>query len=231
MTVVIAIRCDDGIVVGADTQITESDRGMSYPARKLHLLGEHAAWGGSGARAVLTDTKAAFDEAAAAILESTDVGREMQELMLPILKHHYDTFIEDVPGEKLAGTPATYLLAAGYAGDKPWIVEINPNAMVGRYEDIGFHAIGSGAAMAQQAGALLAHFRMMDRPVRYGVVGVLRVLEALSYTSPSIGGPFDVVRITPEGVDHLDDDELDEVRADITRWIELEQKALDQLFD
>ena len=79
MTVVIAIRCDDGIVVGADTQINESDRGMSYPARKLHLLGEHAAWGGSGARAVLTDTKAAFDEAAAAILESTDVGREMQE--------------------------------------------------------------------------------------------------------------------------------------------------------
>lgn len=231
MTVVLAIRCDDGIVIGADTQITESDRGMSYPARKLHLLGEHAAWGGSGARAVLTDTKAAFDEAAASILESTDVGREMQELMLPILKHHYDTFIEEVPGEKTAGTPATYLLAAGYADDQPWIVEINPNAMVGRYEDIGFHAIGSGAAMAQQAGALLAHFRMTDRPIRYGAAGVLRVLEALSYTSPSVGGPFDIVRITPDGADHLDDDELDEIRADVARWTELEQKTLDHLFD
>jgi 20S proteasome alpha/beta subunit len=230
VTVVLALRCDDGIVIGADTQITESARGMSYPARKLHLLGEHAAWGGSGARAVLTDTKAAFDESAAAILESTDVGRAMQELMLPILKHHYDTFIEHVPGEDTAGTPATYLLAAGYADDTPWIVEINPNAMVGRYEDIGFHAIGSGAAMAQQAGALLAHFRMIDRPVRYGVAGVLRVLEALSYTSPSVGGPFDIVRITPEGVDHLDDDELDETRADIERWAELEQKALDDLY-
>ena len=231
MTVVIALLCEDGVVVGADTQITESARGMSFPAPKLHLLGEHAAWGGSGARAVLTDTKAAFDESAAAILESPDVGRAMQELMHPILKHHYDTFIDDVPGMKTAGNPATYLLAAGYADETPWIVEINPNAMVGRYEDIGFHAIGSGAAMAQQAGALLAHFRMTDRPVRYGVAGVLRVLEALSYTSPSVGGPFDIARITPDGVDQLDDDEIGEVHADIERWTELEKKALDQLYD
>ena len=151
--------------------------------------------------------------------------------MHPILKHHYDTFIDDVPGMKTAGNPATYLLAAGYADETPWIVEINPNALVGRYEDIGFHAIGSGAAMAQQAGALLAHFRMTDRPVRYGVAGVLRVLEALSYTSPSVGGPFDIARITPDGVDQLDDDEIGEVHADLERWTELEKKALDQLYD
>ena len=35
----------------AVVRITDGDRGMSYPARKLRLLGEHAAWGGSGARA------------------------------------------------------------------------------------------------------------------------------------------------------------------------------------
>ncbi|HEX6235857.1 MAG TPA: hypothetical protein VFZ68_01615, partial [Acidimicrobiales bacterium] len=58
------------------------------------------------------------------------------------------------------------------------------------YEDIGFHAIGSGAPMAQQAGALLAHFRMTERPVAYGVVVAQRVLDALSYTSPSVGGPL-----------------------------------------
>ena len=231
MTVVLALRCADGIVLGADTQITESDRGMSYPARKLHLLGDHAAWGGSGARAVLTDAKAAFDESAASILEATDVGRALQDQLRPILQHHYDTYIEDVPGEEKGGTPATYLLAAGYADDEPWIVEINPHAMVGRYEDIGFHAVGSGAAMAQQAGALLAHFRMVERPVRYGVAGVLRVLEALDYTSPSVGAPFDIVRVTPAGVDRLDDDEIEQTRADVKRWTEMEQAVLDQLYD
>ena len=51
MTVVLALRCADGLVLGADSQITDADRGLSYPARKLHRLGDHAAWGGSGARA------------------------------------------------------------------------------------------------------------------------------------------------------------------------------------
>ena len=54
MTVVLAMRCADGLVLAADSQSTDADRGLSYPARKLHHLGDHAAWGGSGARAVLT---------------------------------------------------------------------------------------------------------------------------------------------------------------------------------
>ena len=162
MTVVLALRCADGLVMGADTQITESNRGMTYPADKLHLLGEHAAWGGSGARSVLTDVEKIFDADAGAILEATDVGRAMQQRVMPVMQYHYEHFIEQVPGEDVPGTPSTYLLVAGYAGDEPWITEINPHAMLGRYEDIGFHAIGSGAAMAQQAGALLAHFRMTE---------------------------------------------------------------------
>src|SRR5690606_10491057 len=53
VTVVLAVRCTDGLVLGADSQITEKDRGMTFPAQKLHALGDHAAWGGSGARGVL----------------------------------------------------------------------------------------------------------------------------------------------------------------------------------
>ena len=230
MTVVLAIVCDDGLVMAADTQITESDRGMSYPAQKLHRLGERGAWGGSGARSVLLDLEAIFDEQAGAILESDDVGRALQERVKPVLEHHYANFIETVPGEEVEGTPSTYLLTAGYSGDKPWIIEINPHAMVGHYEDIGFHAVGSGAPMAQQAGALLAHFRMTERTVDYGVVAALRVLEALSYTSPSVGGPFNIVRITPDGAHDLDDDEMESTHELVVRWTDLEQKALDKLF-
>ena len=48
MTVVLALRCADGLVLAADSQITEPDRGLSYPAQKLHGLGRRAAWAGSG---------------------------------------------------------------------------------------------------------------------------------------------------------------------------------------
>jgi proteasome beta subunit len=231
VTVVLAVKCADGLVMASDSQVTDSARGMSYPAQKLHELGDHAAWGGSGARSVLGDLEKIFDESAAAILESEDVGRELQERVLPVLKHHYEHFIEEIPGEETAGTPSAYVLAAGYARDEPFIVEINPNAMVSRYEDVGFHAIGSGAPMAQQAGALLAHFQVSERSVDYGVLVAVRVIDALAVTSPSVGAEVDVARIGPDGATHLSEREVQKVRKQVERWTDQEQELLDGLFE
>jgi proteasome beta subunit len=232
VTVVLALRCNNGLVIASDSQITEGDRDVSYPAPKLHPLGDNAAWGGSGARSVLLDLQHVFADNAAAILEAEDVGRALQSRTIPVMKHHYENYIADVPGEGAGGGVSAYVLAAGFTNGEPFIVEINPHGMIGRYEDIGFHAIGSGAPMAQQAGVLLAHFRMIERAVEYGVVAVVRVLDALELTSPSVGDPISVARITAEdGAHHLDDDEIQEVRDHLKRWSELEQRALDDLFD
>lgn len=231
MTVVLSVVCADGVVIGADTQITDSGRGMSYPAQKLHPLGERAAWGGSGARSVLLDLEHEFEESAATILEAEDIGRALQKRTLPVLRHHYEHFIEEVPGEESGGTPSAYVMAAGYADEGPWIIEINPHGMVSRYEDIGFHAIGSGAPMAQQAGVLLSHFRVDERSVDYGVMALVRVLSALRTTAPSVGGEIDVTRITADGAHHLGDEEITTMHGHVQRWIEREHEAMDGLLD
>src|SRR5215217_2388813 len=75
MTVVLALRCADGIVLAADSQITDVARGLSYPSQKLHPFGDTAAWGGSGARAVLLELEEALDGCAPAVLGSDKVGR------------------------------------------------------------------------------------------------------------------------------------------------------------
>ena len=85
--------------------------------------------------------------------------------------------------------------------------------------------------MAQQAYALLAHFQMTKRSVDYGTVAALRVLDALDTSSPSVGGPMDICRITPDKARHLDENEVARVRESAARWIDLEQKAIDELFD
>jgi 20S proteasome alpha/beta subunit len=230
MTVVLALRCADGVVLAADSQVTDSARGLSYPAQKLHPFGDTAAWGGSGARAVLMELEEEFAGGAAAVLASDNVGRAIQERVVPLLRHHYDTFIEQVPGEKdTAATPATYVMTAGYARGVPFIVDIDPHGLIGRYEEAGFHAIGSGSAMAQQAGALLAHFRMTERDVDHGVLVAVRVLDALRVTSPSVGGPVDVYRLTPERADALSEEDIEHVRERVRRWAELEREALDRL--
>jgi proteasome beta subunit len=230
MTVVLALTTAEGLVIGSDSQITEKDRGMSYPAQKLHDLGGRAAWGGSGARSVLIDVERRLDADAAAILDASLVSHALQERIIPVLRYHYENFIETVPGEDGAQSPAAYFLAAGYQGDSPWIIEINPHGMVSHYEDIGFHAIGSGAPMAQQAGTLLSHFRMSERSLQHGVLAAVRVLDALTTTAPSVGGPLSVCRVTPDGTDHLDEDELDTVLKEVSRWVDQEHQLLDELF-
>ena len=232
MTVVIALRCADGLVMGSDSQITDPGRGLTYPDQKLHALGKHAAWGGSGSRAVLHDLKQIFGAEPESIVQSDDIGRALQARAVPVLKHHYENFIENVPAEKASGaTPATYLLAAGYSGDQPFIADIDPHGLIGRHEDTGFQAIGSGAPMAQQAYTLMESFTMSDRGVDYGLLGVLRVLDALAVSSPSVGGPMDLCRITPEGAHHLEPDEVANVRDQVGRWKDREQETLDGLFD
>ncbi|ORB25549.1 proteasome protein [Mycolicibacterium parafortuitum] len=230
MTVVLALRCANGVVLASDSQITDPGRGLTYPAQKLHPLGAHAAWGGSGSRSVLHDVEQVFSAEPEAILQSENIGHALQTRVVPILKHHYDNFIADVPGQDTGGTPATYVLTAGYVGDEPFIVDVDPNGLIGHHVETGFQAIGSGAAMAQQAHALLAHFGMSKRDVEYGVVAALRVLDALDASSPSVGGPMDICRITPDGATHLEPEEVDEVRRRVDRWVELEHRALDELF-
>lgn len=232
MTVVFAIRCSDGLVLASDTQITQSDRGVSFPAAKLHALGDYAAWGGSGARAVLEDVEKAFDAGAAEILAAEDVSRAIRERVHPIFQHHYANFIPDVPAhDNPDATPAAYVLVAGYVRGEPFIAEVTPNVIVGRYEDIGFHAIGGGSPLAQQAGAMLAHFRMLERSVDHGVVVAVRVLDTLSSTAPLVGEPFQIYRLEPDGSTLLTDGAIDDARRHVERWVELEKQVLDRLFD
>src|SRR5690606_20741966 len=102
--------------------------------------------------------------------------------------------------------------------------------MIGHYADIGFHAIGSGAAMAQQAGSLLSHFHIAKRSVRFGCAAVLRVLHALDLTSASVGKPFSICRIDAEGAHHLSDEEIEEVGEVVRQWEEAEQAVIAKLF-
>jgi 20S proteasome alpha/beta subunit len=179
---------------------------------------------------VLHDLEQIFDAEADAVVQASDIGHALQQRVLPVLEHHYKNFIADVPGGKPGATPSTYMLAAGYADGKPFIIDIDPHGLIGHHEETGFQAVGGGSPMAQQAYALLAHFRMAERGVDYGVVAALRVLDALDTSSPTVGGPMDICRITPDAARHLDEDAIAHVRGLVSRWIDLEHKALDDLF-
>ena len=57
----------------------------------------------------------------------------------------------------------------------------------------------------------------------------VRVLDALRTTSPSVGGPVDVYRITPEARRLLSERDIAKVRKRVVRWQEAENDLLDTL--
>jgi proteasome beta subunit len=72
---------------------------------------------------------------------------------------------------------------------------------------------------------------MMDRDVDYGLMAVVRVLEALKVSQPMVGGPLDIARITPDGARRLEEKDIEEVRRHVERWEQADRYTLDSLFD
>jgi proteasome beta subunit len=160
---------------------------------------------------------------------SAGVGQEIVARVRGVLQAHYTNYVH-VPGTA-ANPPLTSLLACGYAdsGD-PWIVEVSEYCQYTRYDDTGFHAIGSGAGFAQLGNALLAHYKVTERPLTWGQVVAWRVVDAAIRTSAvGVGPPIQMWTVTPaSGVRRVPDDEMTTIEQAVGGWEEEERVALER---
>ena len=67
--------------------------------------------------------------------------------------------------------------------------------------------------------------------MRFGCAAVLRVLQALDLTSPSVGDTFSLCRIDADGAHHLSDEDIEQVSEDVRRWEDAEQTVIADIFD
>lgn len=233
MTVVIALRCSDGLIVASDSQGTESGSAVHettrHQVRKVYCVGERAAWGASGLASVITDLGPKLDGVHRSIAQTSDPCSTYVAPVRQVLKTHYDRYLEMPDGQR-SSSPASSFLAAGYGKeDEPYIVEVDPNCTASRYDELGFHSIGSGAAFARMAQALMAHFRVRESPLSHGLLVAYRVLDAVIHTSAfGVGGPIQMAVVTPlEPARILEEVELDEIASQVGLWQELERETLE----
>ena len=228
MTVVLALRCADGVVLGSDSQITDSARGLSYPAQKLHPFGDTGGVGWQRLAGGAVRPRAAVRRAAPRPCSARRTsGTPCRSGSCRCCAATTTSSSREVPGEKQSGRHARppTCWSPGTPAGSPFIVDIDPHGLIGRYEEVGFHAVGSGSAMAQQAGALLAHFRMTERDVDYGVVAAVRVLDTLRDHLTEHRRPD---RRLPDhrrgGAHALSEKDIARVRKQVERWAELERR-------
>jgi len=228
MTVILALACADGVVLASDSQATESSN-TRFDVPKVFQLTDRLIWAASGTVAIIQDIKTTLDGCKAQMEKAANIQIEFRQRLNPVFKRHYAQWVP-VPG--MSNTPpATSMIACGLdAQDKPWIVEVDYNCVVSDYSDRGFHTIGSGAAMAQMAGALTTHFDLPGKPVQYGQLVAYRSLNAVIRTSAfGVGGAIQMWTVTASGVSAIGDDERRHFDGLIGGWEQMETETLEAL--
>ena len=86
MTLVLAVRCHEGVVLASDGQATSDAAGQPtrQPTRKLFALGERIAWGAAGSLGLQQAVHDALAVHAASILAARDPRDALTDAVIPI---------------------------------------------------------------------------------------------------------------------------------------------------
>lgn len=229
MTLVVAMRATDGVIMASDSQSTEATGAAKTTVDKVFPLTEMSVAGCSGMGQMCTEIKR--NCAGLPNRPVHEMGEALVSRFHPVVSQHYSRYIPTVPGLG-AGSNAAFILAAGRDPDgTPWIIEIDPHCQYTHYEVKGFHAIGSGAEGAQHAIAVLSHFQVQNNPIDYGLMVMTRVMDSVVATAAySVGPPIKIWVVDKDGPRQLSEPEIEKQRSSVHNWEAAERDALEQLY-
>jgi len=230
MTVVLAVACAEGVVMASDTQATEGGDNTRFQVPKIFELSDRAVWAGSGHVGIIQDLRTRYGLERNRFNTAISVDSPLRSIAKSVFDPHYKDYVETPAGVPPIN-PGAIVLAAGVGrDDKPWIWEVSQNCTTCSYSERGFHAIGSGSAMAQMANALTSHFDLLGKPLPFAELVAYRTIDAVIETSAyGVGGPIDLWVVTAAGCAQRSESELKAIRDQVNVWRETERETLEEL--
>ncbi|MDO8750152.1 MAG: hypothetical protein Q7K03_03280 [Dehalococcoidia bacterium] len=231
MTLIIALACKQGLVFAADSQATESAPGLStrFPVEKIRPLGSSILWASSGDVGLFQQVDEAFARQTSPPWQQgiAELRTKLRYITVGVVKRSLDNSLP-IPTTQQWHQGA--ILFCGYTGSTQkthWLLELLTDGRNTRYEERGFHAIGSGTVFAQVAQAMLAHYDIKNRTLDEGIKIAYRVMDsAIEVAAAYIGPPIRIWTISEGDVHNLTDDELQAVRDSVGLWKQLERETL-----
>jgi 20S proteasome alpha/beta subunit len=230
MTLVIAVGCSDGVILAADSAMTDSEIGSQQMAEKISQIRNlPMLMGFSGSVGLLQKV----EEDLQTFQQKTTpkrIRQHVKELVLPELalstKWH-----APYPQQGFHQPPVCILLLAGVLNGEPWILEIERDGSDQMFgPKMGsFAAIGSGKNWAQ---AIMRPHLMTERTLEQGKVFAYRVLEDSINLGSELAKPIHMLTVSADGtVATVDQDEQDQTLAPTCElWRSLERDAVGKLF-
>lgn len=228
MTLIVAIGCSDGVVIGADSASSDMDSGIKQPSEKIRRIGErNILFGGSGDVGLLQN----INESLADFTQQPNLKRIRQQIKKRVVPELAEAVSSHSPYPQPGYNvpPCAILLFVGIQDGKPWILEIEKDGRDTIYDEgLGnFAAIGSGKPWAQ---ALFRPHLKTERDIELGKIFAYRVIDdAITLAVGGLAPPIHIYTISSENqIEKVDQEELNKLSETCELWKSIEREAVGQ---
>jgi proteasome beta subunit len=228
VTLVLAVRCRDGVVLASDGQATTDAAGQptKQPTLKLFDVDGRIAWGAAGSVGL---QQTLLDELRGADLrrhQGASLRRALADLVIPIQQEALRDYVPQ-PGSE---PPDLACIFAWRGRDGPWILSIPRTG-----SDHQFHprysAIGSGDIFADFAMASVAHLGTADLGLEHAkMVAYKAIADAIEVAAVYVGPPIQMYVVTAAGARPVARSEIDgELAGSVDAWKGRQRESLGPL--
>lgn len=228
MTLVLAIRCREGVVLASDGQATTEAAGQPtrQPVRKLFAIAGRLAWGAAGSVGLQQALEERLHAREAELAAARDPRRLLVDVVIPIQQRALRDFVAH-PGAPPPDLACIFCWCGG-AGPRIWSI---PRTGSDHQLHDRFSAVGTGDIFAQFAMASVAHLGTAELSLEQAkMVAYRAVADAIEVAAVYLGPPIQMHVVTPAGAREVSRLELEGALSDsVDAWKARQRETLGPL--
>jgi 20S proteasome alpha/beta subunit len=228
MTLVLAIRCSEGIVLASDGQVTADTAGQPTKAasRKLFDVGGRLAWGAAGSAGLQQTLEAELAGLNGHMRDAESLRQRLAAIVIPIQQQALARYVPH-PG---SDPPDLSCIFCWCDGDAWRILEIPRTGSDHQFHE-RYCAIGSGDIFAKFAMASVAHLDTSELALEHAkMVAFKAIADAIQVAAVFLGPPIQMFAVTAAGARLVPPEEVEGGLADsVDLWKERQRETLGPL--
>lgn len=228
MTLVLAIRCRDGVVLASDGQVTAETAGQPTRAagRKLWDFGGRVAWGAAGCAGLQQTLRTELAGLNGQVREPEALRERLASIVIPVQQRAVARYVPH-PG---SDPPDLACIFCWCDASGAYILEIPRTGGDHQFHE-RYCAIGSGDIFARFAMAAIAHLDTTELDLeRAKMVAYKAIADAIEVAAVFLGPPIQLYVVTDGRAEPVPQEEVDAGLADsVDAWMERQRETLGPL--